>query len=154
MINEGTDGNIYLITEYYPNGSLGDEVCRLNSSGGTKGLPPWQVRFYFLDMLKAIHYCHNVIGVVHRDIKPENIMVGQNREAVLIDFGLSTVFDIRDEDMNYLRLKAGTYKFFAPELFAAGGDVASVPVRLAFLDESFRWNSQAFDWKIQSDTSG
>ena len=73
VIDEGTDGNIFLITEYYPRGSLGDEIRRLN--GGAKGLPTWQLRAYFLDMLKAMHYCHNIVGVVHRDIKPENIMV-------------------------------------------------------------------------------
>jgi len=31
-----------------------------------------------IDILKAIHYCHNVIKVIHRDIKPENIMINHN----------------------------------------------------------------------------
>lgn len=114
------DGNVYLVTDYYPNGSLGEEMRRLKSSGG-KCLPSWNARFFFLDMLKALHYCHKVIGVVHRDIKPENIMIGQNREAVLIDFGVSAMYDLsvdaQDPNSSYLKLKAGTYLFFAPELF-------------------------------------
>ena len=76
IIDEKENGNIYIVTEYYPNGSLADEVERQNSNGGVKGLQSWQVRFYFLDMLKALYYCHKVVGVVHRDIKPANIMLG------------------------------------------------------------------------------
>jgi serine/threonine protein kinase len=46
------------------------------------------VRLYFIDMLKALHYCHKVAKVIHRDIKPENIGINHNGEAVLIDFGI------------------------------------------------------------------
>lgn len=69
-------------------------------------------------MMKAMHYCHKVVGVVHKDIKPDNIVIGDNREAVLIDFGVSTTLE--DDDEKYadaLTMKTGTYLFFAPELF-------------------------------------
>jgi serine/threonine protein kinase len=45
------------------------------------------------DMLKALYYCHKVIKVIHRDIKPENIMLNHNKEAILIDFGVSFLVD-------------------------------------------------------------
>jgi len=51
------------------------------------------VRLYMIDMLKALHYCHKVIKVIHRDIKPDNIMINHNKEAVLIDFGVSALVD-------------------------------------------------------------
>ena len=51
------------------------------------------MRHYVVDMVKALHYCHRVIGVIHRDIKPDNIMVNHNDEAVLIDFGVSALVD-------------------------------------------------------------
>jgi serine/threonine protein kinase len=35
-------------------------------------------RGYFIDMIKALYYCHNVIKVIHRDIKPDNIMINHN----------------------------------------------------------------------------
>lgn len=64
-------------------------------------------------MLKALHYCHKVVGVVHKDIKPDNIVIGHSREAVLIDFGLAALYDQEEEA---LKIKSGTYKYFAPEL--------------------------------------
>ena len=57
------------------------------------GLNPRESRSYFIDMLKALWYCHKVIKVIHRDIKPDNIMINHNNEAVLIDFGVSALVD-------------------------------------------------------------
>ena len=79
----------------------------------------WQVRFFLIDMLKALHYCHKVIGIVHRDIKPDNIMINKTGEAVLIDFGISITLTLEEDDnVNELRkLQVGSYNFSAPELF-------------------------------------
>lgn len=121
-------GDIYLMTEYYPNGSLGDEIRRINKERkgalklerpNKKGLSTWQARLIFLDLLKALHYCHQVVGVVHRDIKPDNVMMNKTGDAVLIDFGLVANYTLKDdEDKEYANLKAGSYMFFAPELFS------------------------------------
>ena len=71
-------------------------------------------RLYFIDMLRAIYYCHNVVKVIHRDIKPENIMINHNNEAVLIDFGISVLLDNTGEfDHNTI----GTYTFYSPEMW-------------------------------------
>jgi len=62
-------------------------------------------------MLKAIHYCHNVIQVIHRDIKPENIVLNHKNEAVLIDFGISAEAEGQNEMTNNT---VGTYMFYSP----------------------------------------
>ena len=79
------------------------------------GLNQNHVRLYFIDMLKALYYCHKIIKVIHRDIKPDNIMINHNNEAVLIDFGVSALVDQQKDDL--LQNTMGTYMFFAPEMF-------------------------------------
>jgi serine/threonine protein kinase len=80
----------------------------------TVGLNDWDARLYFIDMLKALEYCHETIEVIHRDIKPENIMINHNNEAVLIDFGVSAIIEHQSDE---LTSKMGSYMFFAPEIF-------------------------------------
>ena len=79
------------------------------------GLKQNTARLYFIDILRALHYCHKVVKVIHRDIKPENITINHNNEAVLIDFGVSALFDNQEDDE--LNHNMGSYMFFAPEMF-------------------------------------
>jgi serine/threonine protein kinase len=50
---------------------------------------------------------------MHRDIKPENIMIGNDGEVKLIDFGLSLVREGTENNLN----QAGSPYYFAPEVF-------------------------------------
>lgn len=61
-------------------------------------------------MLHALRHLENR-GIVHRDIKPENIMLCENDEVKIIDFGLAT--NIND---SCHRKKVGTPFYFAPEV--------------------------------------
>ena len=99
-----------MVTEYHNKGSIGDLILK-----NKKGLKTAVSRLYFIDMLKALYYCHKIIKVIHRDIKPDNIMINHNNEAVLIDFGVSALFDIQENDI--LSENLGSYLFFAPEMF-------------------------------------
>jgi serine/threonine protein kinase len=84
VIDDPKKDMIFLVTEWQKKGSV------TPMSG--------KERLYFIDMLKALHYCHEVAKVVHRDIKPDNIMLNHNDEAVLIDFGVSEIVD-KPEDL-------------------------------------------------------
>lgn len=119
------------MTQWLQRGTLADQVQELNKKFEVHnkiaksqrrpddiksvGLPIKQVRLYFIDMIRALFYCHKTIKIIHRDIKPENIGINHNGEAVLIDFGVSKAFtdgkdDTLDENM-------GSYMFYAPEMF-------------------------------------
>jgi calcium-dependent protein kinase len=54
----------------------------------------------------------HTIGVVHRDIKPENIMLTQEGELKLIDFGLSKQF----KHGKKMKTVLGTPYYMAPEV--------------------------------------
>lgn len=114
IIDDIKKDHIYLVQEWYSKGSLGDIVVSKNWNKKVKhGLPISQVRLYLIDMIRALQYCHKVAKVIHRDIKPENIMLNHNNEAVLIDFGVSTIMQIDDT----IHDNMGSYQFFAPEMF-------------------------------------
>ena len=55
--------------------------------------------------------------MVHRDIKPENMMLDKENRIVLVDFGLSKMFEGENDA---LRGTAGTMKFYAPEIVRTG----------------------------------
>lgn len=52
------------------------------------------------------------LGYLHRDIKPDNIMISENGEIKLADFGL--VYDMKNSQEKSYTLK-GTIRYLAPE---------------------------------------
>jgi calcium-dependent protein kinase len=79
-------------------------------------------------ILQAINHCH-ANKVVHRDIKPENIMVNDEDETKLIDFGLS-----KTQTKGAMTTVAGTPFYMAPEVlnesYSAKADIWSLGVLL------------------------
>lgn len=58
----------------------------------------------------AIDYLHKR-DIIMRDLKPENILVTKSLDIKICDFGWAA----RIEDVEYRRLKAGTYIYMSPE---------------------------------------
>ena len=91
------------------------------------GLDEDRIFGWFRDLAVALDYVH-AQGVVHRDIKLENVLIGEDGQAVLSDFGISRFFGegIRQE-VDALktmvsnaatgeRLVLGTRGYMAPEV--------------------------------------
>jgi serine/threonine protein kinase len=75
------------------------------------GLPEKIVRKYFRDIIDTIYYIHSQ-GFAHRDIKLENLILDNNFQLKLIDFGFSC-----DVKKKLLRKKVcGTKLYIAPEI--------------------------------------
>jgi serine/threonine protein kinase len=47
-----------------------------------------QAKFYFAEILEAIHYLHDN-DILYRDLKPENIVLDEHGHIKITDFGLS-----------------------------------------------------------------
>ncbi|HQX47220.1 MAG TPA: serine/threonine-protein kinase [Steroidobacteraceae bacterium] len=60
---------------------------------------------------KALHYAHSR-GVIHRDIKPSNIMLTQDSDVRIIDFGIALV---ADSDISRIEGIAGSPSYMSPE---------------------------------------
>ncbi|WUR04795.1 serine/threonine-protein kinase [Vairimorpha necatrix] len=68
-------------------------------------------RRYFRQIVSAISYIHNN-SIVHRDLKIENILLDENDNIKIIDFGLSNFYD----NKMLLNTFCGSLYFAAPEL--------------------------------------
>ncbi|OQR90730.1 protein kinase [Achlya hypogyna] len=66
-----------------------------------------------VDVAWGLDYLHRNL-ICHRDIKPENILVTEDEQYVLGDFGVAHMFSETDAELS-LKSTEGTYHFLAPE---------------------------------------
>lgn len=54
-------------------------------------MPQADARRFFNQLLAGVKYLHNK-GVAHRDLKPENLLLDDNNNLKISDFGMATMF--------------------------------------------------------------
>lgn len=79
-----------------------------------------EARRFFQQMLCAVEYCHRH-KIVHRDLKPENLLLDENLNVKVADFGLSNIMS----DGNFLKTSCGSPNYAAPEVI--GGKLYAGP---------------------------
>ncbi|MBK6453322.1 MAG: protein kinase [Proteobacteria bacterium] len=100
------DGRRYVVTEHVHGARTLSAYCRPGSL-----LPIDQVVSILYKCAKALHYAHSR-GVVHRDIKPSNILLTQDGDVRIVDFGIALV---ADSDVSRLEGVAGSPAYMSPE---------------------------------------
>ncbi|KAK7603747.1 hypothetical protein V9T40_003746 [Parthenolecanium corni] len=102
-----TPSTYCLITEYYPNKSMFELIQRRGK------LTIYEVRFFSKQLLSALKYLHDS-NVVHRDVKPQNMLLDENLNLKLSDFGMAVI--CTKSRTIYKRHIYGTPNYISPEM--------------------------------------
>ncbi|XP_061348500.1 receptor-like cytosolic serine/threonine-protein kinase RBK2 [Gastrolobium bilobum] len=117
LIGCGVEGEMYLVFQLSPLGSLGSLL-----HGSNKNKLDWSKRYKIaIGVADGLLYLHEICPrrIVHRDIKPENILLTENFEPQICDFGLAKWLPEQCTHHNVSKSE-GTFGYFAPEYLMHG----------------------------------
>ncbi len=100
------DGAFFLIFEYVQGQTLKAFIKQHHP------LPVPVVNYILYQVAGGLYYAHQH-GVLHRDIKPANIMIGDDGQIKITDFGLATSNDLPGVTMQHMAV--GTPAYMSPE---------------------------------------
>ncbi|EDX08956.1 GD13385 [Drosophila simulans] len=106
----GKDDQLWLVMEYCGAGSKTDLV---KSTKGQSLKEEW-IAYICREILRGLSYLHSN-KVIHRDIKGQNVLLTDNAEVKLVDFGVSAQLDRTIGRRNTF---IGTPYWMAPEVIA------------------------------------
>ncbi|OHT06715.1 CAMK family protein kinase [Tritrichomonas foetus] len=124
------NNHVFIVMQSANNGTLKNFMdgclCHLSEDQGRK---------YFIQIMKGLDYLHNNIHIIHRDLKLENILLDDNYNVLISDFGFSSTFD--PKIANHMTA-CGSPAYVAPEVFlrepySSSSDIYSVGVILYYM---------------------
>jgi 5'-AMP-activated protein kinase catalytic alpha subunit len=100
-----TSNSIYLVMEYVAGKELFDYIIL------KKRLQEMEACKFYQQILSGIEYLSK-IRIVHRDLKPENLLLDQDKNIKIVDFGLSNMYPNNE----LLSTACGSPCYAAPEM--------------------------------------
>lgn len=107
----------YIAMEYVKGVSL-SQLIKMN-----KRLPAAMALFIFYQAALGLHHAH-VKKVVHRDVKPQNILISENGDVKIIDFGIATQKgNDAEKSLTSTGSVIGTPAYMSPEQFSTTKEI-------------------------------
>jgi len=100
------DGRPFIVFEYVEGETLKDRIRRLGR------LPVDEAVAYAIEIARALGAAH-ARGIVHRDVKPQNVLVDEEGQAKVTDFGIARTLD--QEGLTADGRVLGTTDYVSPE---------------------------------------
>ncbi|XP_057439425.1 receptor-like cytosolic serine/threonine-protein kinase RBK2 [Lotus japonicus] len=119
LIGCGVEGGMHLVFELSPLGSL---ESLIHGSSSTRQKLDWSKRYRIITgIADGLLYLHESCPrrIIHRDIKAENILLTENFEPQICDFGLAKWLPDQCTHHNISKFE-GTFGYFAPEYLMHG----------------------------------
>src|SRR5487761_2793416 len=104
----GESENTYFIVMEYIDGEPLSSIIRTQAP-----ISPDQAATVAGDIAQALGYAHRH-GVIHRDVKPGNVLITQDGQVKVTDFGIARAIGA-DEQVTQTGLVMGTATYFSPE---------------------------------------
>lgn len=105
-----SDTKLYIVMELVTGGELFECIEKGPVSENL-------ARHYFQQLVDGVDFCHKK-GVAHRDLKPENLLLDENGDIKITDFGFSSMKGM-DVHTGLLYTQCGTPDYCAPEIIGS-----------------------------------
>lgn len=140
----------FMVMQLAPHGSLKEGLpTGRGNERFPKGtlLPIKRILPYVQQAAAGLQYAHDK-GIIHLDIKPENMLLGEQGEVLLADFGIAVA--LQEQTHKTLRGVTGwvgSAAYAAPEQFEDGGHVSTVSDQYELAVVIYEWLTGDFPFR-------
>jgi serine/threonine protein kinase len=101
------EGQVFILTDYIAGETLQNRLRQLDGP-----MSPLDSLAYIEPLAAALHFAHRE-NVIHRDLKPANILIDENDNVYITDFGIARI--LSDTSTLTVDTTVGTPHYMSPE---------------------------------------